>query len=99
MVCACSGDMHRMVNICESDESPSGDWNHISSMFPLGATATSDPFTGIIGRVVVSVMVSFRLVYPQSSRLSRGCQVGERSHFIFRTRSAVGRLPQVKGVP
>ena len=67
MVCACSGDVYRKANICESDESPSGDWNHISSMFPLGAAATSDPFMGIIGRVVVSVTVSFRLVCPQSS--------------------------------
>jgi hypothetical protein len=30
-------------------------------MFPLGTAATSAPFTEIIGRVVVSVMVSFRL--------------------------------------
>jgi hypothetical protein len=27
-------------------------------MFPLGATATSDPFTGIIGRVLVSLTLS-----------------------------------------
>ena len=57
MTSACSGELHRMANMHESDESPVGDWIHISSMSPLANAATSDPFIGIVGRVVVSVMV------------------------------------------
>jgi hypothetical protein len=58
MASACSGELHRMANWCESDESPVGDWNHSSTMSPLANAATSVPFIGIVVRVVVSVMVS-----------------------------------------
>jgi hypothetical protein len=58
MTSACSGELHRMANWCESDESPVGDWNHSSTMLPVANAATSVPFIGMVGRVVVSVMVS-----------------------------------------